>query len=97
VKQARNEGVRVLANRGDYKGALAVLATNWPLHAQDWACPNREGILLGIEGRLRLLAGEEDADAVLVRALEATRKFVRHTEERERRGPQGPPRGPPPQ
>ncbi|MFZ5481404.1 MAG: hypothetical protein ACOZNI_31880 [Myxococcota bacterium] len=95
VKQIRNEGVRVLANRGDFAGALAILRDSWPLHAQDWACPNREGILRGIEGRLLLAKGDlDEAERVLAVAREASLRFVRHTEAREQAGPVGPPPGP---
>jgi hypothetical protein len=76
VKQARNAGVRVLARRGDYAGALAVLRTNWPLHHQDWACPDRAAILHAIEGRLLLLAGDEGAEAKLDEALADADAFL---------------------
>ena len=58
VKQARNEGVRVFARRGATAQALAALQRNWPLHHQDFACPNREGILRVLEARLRAAAGD---------------------------------------
>jgi hypothetical protein len=57
VKQVRNEGVRVLASQGHYAQALALLSDNFPLHHQDWACPNREGILRILQARLEHLAG----------------------------------------
>ncbi len=76
IKQVRNAGVRVLASRGDPTGALKVLSRSWPLHNQDWACPNREGILRGIEGRLKLLAGAPDAEATLNEALAASERFL---------------------
>ncbi|MFT5584665.1 MAG: hypothetical protein ACI9VR_002250, partial [Cognaticolwellia sp.] len=52
VKQVRNEGVRVLASQGHYTQALALLSDNFPLHHQDWACPNRQGILGILQARL---------------------------------------------
>lgn len=57
VKQVRNEGVRVLASQGHHTQALALLSDNFPLHHQDWACPNREGILRILQARLEHLAG----------------------------------------
>lgn len=57
VKQVRNEGVRVLASQGHAAQALALLNDNLPLHHQDWACPNREGIVLALRARLIHLSG----------------------------------------
>ena len=92
VKQARNAAVRALASRGHYAAADALLAANWPLHAQDWACPNREGILLALRGRVQLLAAAPTAAPVLAAAAEATRVFVAHTLNAEaRRARRGPP------
>ena len=71
IKQARNEATRLLARAGRYAEALAVHRTHWPLHAQDFECPNREGILLGLEARLMLLAGDEGSQARLDKALES--------------------------
>ena len=76
IKQLRNEGVRVLARRGRYDLALSLLRDNFPLHDHDWACPNREGILLGLEGRLMALAGDPGADAKLEQAVKAARSFL---------------------
>jgi hypothetical protein len=96
VKQLRNAAVRVLARRGQYDAARLVLLQNLPLHDQDWACPNREGILLGIEGRLLLAAGSADAEATLDRALAAADTFLAHTTRMEAGGgAQGAPAGPP--
>jgi hypothetical protein len=61
VKQLINAGTRHLARAGHYKQALQVFSWHRPLHAQDWLCPNREGIQLGIEGRLHALLGEPAA------------------------------------
>lgn len=76
IKQLRNAGVRQLARKGDWAGALTVLATNFPLHAQDWACPNREGILRAIEGRLKLLAGDPGAEDTLRASVAASQAFL---------------------
>ncbi len=90
VKQLRNAGVRQLARRGAWAQARAMLRSNLPLHAQDWACPNREGILGAIEGRLLLAAGDPGAEDALRRALDATEAFLAHVRRQEASG------GPPP-
>jgi hypothetical protein len=69
IKQARNAGVRQLARAGHYALALEVLRTHYPLHAQDWACPNRPGIAQGLEGRLMALAGRPGAEDKLREAV----------------------------
>jgi len=76
VKQLRNVGMRALASRGHVDHARALLADNLPLHNQDWACPNRAGILQAIDGRLALSAGSDDALGLLQQATESARTFV---------------------
>ena len=77
MKQARNEGVRVLTRRGRPDLAARVLEGAFPLHKQDWACPNRAGILHVIEGRLRAEAGDRaGAEAAFARALEEADTFL---------------------
>ena len=66
----------MLARRGRYDLALSLVRDNFPLHDHDWACPNREGILLGLEGRLMALAGDPGADAKLEQAVKAARAFL---------------------
>ena len=61
IKQLINAGTRHLARAGHYKEALQVFQMHRPLHAQDWLCPNREGIQLGIEGRLLALDAQAPA------------------------------------
>ncbi len=75
IKAARNEAVRQLARAGAFGAAQAVLAMNRPLHHQDWACPNRDGILLAIEGRLLASAGDPAAEAKLIEARRAADDF----------------------
>lgn len=94
IKQLRNAGVRQLARAGAYTEALAVLSDNRPLHHQDWACPNRTGILRAVEGRLRAEAGDPQADAVLAQAIEEGSAFLAEVDAAAARGPQGP-QGPP--
>ncbi len=78
VKQLRNEAVRVLATRGAHAEARTVLAASWPLHAQDWACPNRAGILRAIDARLAVAGGAPDADAALDAADRETDAMLAH-------------------
>ena len=99
IKQLRNVATRQLARGGEYELALQVLEANWPLHNQDWACPNREGILLALKGRLKALAGRPDADQTLAQAQAAGRSFledVARAERGEEVGVRPPPMGPPP-
>lgn len=87
VKQLKNAGIRALASRGDHAGARRVLATSWPLHAQDWACPNRAGILRGLEARLLVAADEPAAETALDAADAEIATFLAHVAEVEARGP----------
>jgi len=59
IKQLINAGTRHLARNGHYAEALTVFQLHRPLHKQDWLCPNREAIQLGIEGKLAALAGND--------------------------------------
>jgi hypothetical protein len=95
IKQARNAAIRVLASRGAYAEARVVVQANLPLHAQDWACPDRAAIVGAIEGRLLVAAGDPQADAVLDAALADADRFLAHTTAREAAGPVGPPPGRP--
>ena len=88
VKQLRNAGVRQLARAGAFPAALEILGDNWPLHHQDWACPNRAGILHALEGRLRAEAGDPRAAEVLRQALQDGEDFLRQVAGAERRQPQ---------
>jgi hypothetical protein len=99
IKQARNAAIRALASQGASAQAREVLRASWPLHAQDWACPNRAGILLGIEARLLVLARDPGADAALDAADAEIDTFLAHVAAMEAKGPVAPPggaMGPPP-
>lgn len=76
IKQLRNEGVRVLAARGHYDLARQVLAMNFPLHHQDWECPNREGILAALDARLAALDGASNTKALLLNARALSDTFL---------------------
>ena len=49
---------------------------NFPLHHQDWECPNREGILLAIDARLAGLDGVANTDALMLKARQVTDAFL---------------------
>ncbi|MEC7987879.1 MAG: hypothetical protein VX278_22115 [Myxococcota bacterium] len=98
VKQLRNATVRQLALQGHYIQAHTVLMENFPLHHQDWACPNREGILLALVGRLEVLSEREEASQTLERALKAGSQFLSQVDKAERgeiNGPKPPQLKPP--
>lgn len=76
IKQLRNEGVRVLAAAGHYDLARQVLAMNFPLHHQDWECPNREGILVALDARLAALDGAVNTEALMSRARQVSDAFL---------------------
>lgn len=97
IKAARNEAVRVLARQGAYPQAVEVLLRAFPLHHQDWVCPNREGILRGIEGRLWLAAGElEQADTALSEAVRIGEVWLEQVLAAKESGPSAPPHPPTP-
>ncbi len=84
VKQFRNACTRQLARLGHYKEALSVFNGSFPLHHQDWACPNREGLLLVIVGRLEMFAGNFDAGvATLQRSIQASKEFLQKVDKAE--------------
>jgi hypothetical protein len=103
IKQLRNTAVRHLARDGHYAEALAIVATDRPLHNQDWACPDRAAILTAIEARLRVLAHDPAAAATLTAGLGEADAFLAHVAEAEAPGggpgappgPAGPQPGPP--
>lgn len=100
IKQLRNAGVRILASRGHHTSAALLLADQRPLHNQDWACPNRGGILRALEGRLALAAGDDTTAATLLNeATDRTRAFLGEVAKAERdpsHGLKPPGFGPPP-
>lgn len=94
IKQLRNETVRQLARGGHFGLARQALQMNFPLHHQDWECPNREGILLAIDGRLAAMAGSGEAAGQLARARSATDAFLNRIRAADSAGltrPAGPP------
>jgi len=97
IKQVRNEAVRQLARAGRADLALRILHTNRPLHHQDWSCPNRDGILRALEGRLQAEAGDPAAALrSLEQAVRVGSDFLRDIDAAERAGPgRGPGKRPP--
>ena len=80
IKQMLNEGVRVLARAGHYRLARQILAMNFPLHHQDWECPNREGILVALDGRLAALQGDKFAASRLAEARSLSDAFLKQVD-----------------
>ena len=98
VKQLRNTATRHLAGAGHYAEALAVVVGHGPLHAQDWACPDRSGILALMASRLLFRADDPGASDALDRADAAIAAFLVHvgTAEANPRPVPGPPGARPP-
>ena len=77
VKQFRNACTRQLARLGHYEEALAIFNGSFPLHHQDWACPNRQGLLEVIVGRLEFSAGDIDAGRkTLQQSIQSSKDFL---------------------
>jgi hypothetical protein len=84
VKQFRNACTRQLARLGHYTEALTVFENSFPLHHQDWACPNREGLLLVLIGRLEFLSGDDSKGlTTLQRSINASLLFLTQIDEAE--------------
>lgn len=84
-KAARDEAIRQLARARAYAVAATLIDAQLPLHRQDYACPNRAGILRGIQGRLLGLAGASDADLTMRHALLEGERFLSRIDAAERR------------
>jgi hypothetical protein len=52
------------------------LALNFPLHHQDWECPNREATLVAIDARLAVQGRRPDAEAQLAEARRLSDAFL---------------------
>ena len=77
VKQFRNACVRQLARAEHFDLAHSLFMQSFPLHHQDWACPNREGLLLAISGRLLIKSGQMEAGRVeLQKSIRAGTTFL---------------------
>lgn len=84
VKQFRNACTRQLARLGHYAAAKTIFDDSFPLHHQDWACPNREGLLLVILGRLTALSESTPAGLdVLERAIQSGLGFLQQVDQAE--------------
>jgi hypothetical protein len=69
IKALRNAGVRQLARAGRLDLARQLWADTLPLHNQDWAAPNRAGVVSLIAARLEQPGAAETG-------LQATRDFL---------------------
>lgn len=104
IKQLRNTATRQLATGGHYREALTVVRGHGALHAQDWACPDRAGILALIEARILVVTDDPGALSALDRADAHISDFLAHVAQAEtnpratpgpQTGPPGQPPGPP--
>ena len=84
IKQLRNEVLRRLADAGHTRLARQVISMNYPLHHQDWECPNREGILVAIDGRLAAVNGDHDALDRLTQARTLSDAFLKQVDNARR-------------
>ena len=72
----QNGAIRQLARKGHFFEALLVLLEQSPPSGLDWYAPNRQGALIGLEGRLRLLSGDKDATKRLQAAMTESESFL---------------------
>ena len=90
AKQIRNAGIRSLARRGDWEAARQVTAALRGPFGMDRKVPDMDSVLLVIEGRLAVLAGDPDAEGLLRAALASTEAFLAEVDAAEARGASGP-------
>ena len=104
IKQLRNACTRQLARKGEIAAALDIFADSFPLHHQDWACPNRKALLEAIQGRLESLLEAEKGRARLQSSIKNSLDFIQSTRLAEQgritgprppAGPKGRPHNPP--
>lgn len=72
----QNAAVRQLARKRAYGEALAVVRAQSPLRGLDWYAPDRAAVLLGLEGRLMVLAGDARGEKRLQAAIDESRAFL---------------------
>ncbi len=72
----QNGAIRQLSRRGHFFEALLVLLEQSPPSGLDWFAPDRQGALIGLEGRLRLLSGDKDATKRLHAAMTESESFL---------------------
>jgi hypothetical protein len=72
----QNAAIRQLARQGHFLEALDVLREQSPARGIDWFCPDRAGVLLGLEGRLRLVSGDQQAERKLREARSESHAFL---------------------
>lgn len=82
-KQIRNATLRQLARSRRFDEAYAVHQLNFPLHHQDWACPNRAGLLQALGGRLLAEAGRPDAESALLESIRSSQAFLEQVTQAE--------------
>ena len=89
-KQLRNATIRQLARASRYEEAYAVHRLNFPLHHQDWACPNRDGLLKALGGRLLAEAQSPEAETALLESIHSSQAFLEKVTQAERGQIKGP-------
>ena len=89
-KQLRNATIRQLARASRYEEAYAVHLLNFPLHHQDWACPNRDGLLKALGGRLLAETQSPEAETALLESIHSSQAFLEKVTQAERGQIKGP-------
>lgn len=72
----QNAAIRQLARDGQFLLAAEIVAGQLPLRGLDWYAPDRAAVVLGLEGRLRVLAADKDAEKRLRAAITESQAFL---------------------
>lgn len=72
----QNAAVRQLARQGHYAEAIEVLRMQMPVAGLDWYAADRSAVLLGLEGRLLVVSGNDKGDAKLAAAMAESEAFL---------------------
>ena len=72
----QNAAVRQLARDGHFLLAAEIVASQRPARALDWYAPDRAAVILALEGRLRVLAADKEAEARLRASIAESRAFL---------------------
>ena len=96
-KNSYNATICRLARASRYEEAYAVHLLNFPLHHQDWACPNRDGLLKALGGRLLAETQSPEAETALLESIHSSQAFLEKVTQAERgqiKGPRPPHQSP---
>lgn len=72
----QNAAVRQLARDGHFLLAAEIVSKQAPPRTLDWYAPDRAAVILGLEGRLRVLAADKDAEGRLRAAIAESQAFL---------------------